>query len=51
MHGGEQKRDRRTNIKIDKMLDKNLIEESYSPFAALVTLTFKKEEKKNLDYV
>jgi len=29
-----------------KLLKKNLIEESYSPFAAPVTLAYKKEEKK-----
>lgn len=31
---------------IAKLLDKKLIEESYSPFAAPVTLAFKKEENK-----
>lgn len=31
---------------IAKLLDKNLIEESYSPFAAPVTLAFKKEDNK-----
>ncbi|CAB3246929.1 unnamed protein product [Arctia plantaginis] len=31
---------------ITKLLDKNLIEESYSPFAAPVTLAFKKEDNK-----
>lgn len=31
---------------ISKLLEKNLIEESYSPFAAPVTLAFKKEENK-----
>jgi len=31
---------------ISKFLEKNLIEESYSPFAAPVTLAFKKEENK-----
>lgn len=31
---------------IAKLLEKNLIEESYSPFAAPVTLAFKKEENK-----
>lgn len=31
---------------ISKLLDKNLIEESYSPFAAPVTLVFKKEDNK-----
>ncbi|KPJ14174.1 Retrotransposable element Tf2 155 kDa protein type 1 [Papilio machaon] len=31
---------------IAKLLDRNLIEESYSPFAAPVTLAFKKEENK-----
>lgn len=31
---------------ISKLLQKNLIEESYSPFAAPVTLAFKKEENK-----
>lgn len=31
---------------IEKLLEKNLIEESYSPFAAPVTLAFKKEENR-----
>lgn len=31
---------------ISKLLDKNLIEESYSPFAAPVTLAFKKEDNR-----
>lgn len=31
---------------ITKLLEKNLIEESYSPFAAPVTLAYKKDEKK-----
>lgn len=31
---------------ISKLLEKNLIEESYSPFAAPVTLVFKKEDNK-----
>lgn len=31
---------------IAKLLEKNLIEESYSPFAAPVTLAFKKEDRK-----
>lgn len=31
---------------IAKLLEKNLIEESYSPFAAPVTLAFKKEENR-----
>lgn len=31
---------------ISKLLEKNLIEESYSPFAAPVTLAFKKDENK-----
>lgn len=33
-------------IQIAKLLGKNLIEESYSPFAAPVTLVYKKEENK-----
>lgn len=31
---------------ISKLIEKNLIEESYSPFAAPVTLAYKKEDKK-----
>lgn len=31
---------------ITKLLGKNLIKESYSPFAAPVTLTFKKDENR-----
>lgn len=34
---------------ISKLLEKNLIEESYSPFAAPVTLVFKKKITKNQD--
>lgn len=39
---------RQIETQISKLLEKNLIEESYSPFAAPVTLAYKKEdEKKN----
>ena len=34
------------DIQISKLLEKKLIEESYSPFAAPVTLAFKKEDNK-----
>lgn len=36
---------------VAKLLEKGLIEESYSPFAAPVTLAFKKDEKKNQECV
>lgn len=35
---------REIEIQISKLLEKNLIEDSYSPFAAPVTLAFKKED-------
>lgn len=38
-------------LKVSKLLEKNLIEESYSPFGATVTLAYKKEDGKNRDSV
>lgn len=37
---------REIEMQITKLLEKNLIEESYSPFAAPVTLAYKKEDNK-----
>lgn len=42
---------RQIENQISKRLETNLIEESYSPFAAPVTLAYKKEDGKKQGYV